>query len=106
IARVTAAATALGALYPTVNLGTSGGAGGAGRAGARDGSAYQRAFERAVRSARSNLRGPDGSPARNAQEQCIRDLFVELENLGNQRIGIDISDEDAHRELDRLEREL
>src|SRR5690606_28205313 len=41
-----------------------------------------------------------------AAEQKLKDLRGELEDLGKQRIGVDISDREALEKIDRIQREL
>jgi hypothetical protein len=96
-----AALAAMPAVNPPV-----GGPGSSAAAGTRNGGAFAEGFRNAVRAGLRSLPEPTIGAATGPAEQAIRDLRLDLERLSNQTIGVDIDEQSAMRELDRIELEL
>jgi DNA repair exonuclease SbcCD ATPase subunit len=83
-----------------------GGAGGAGRSGAADGGAYAAAFRVAVAQASRDLPPFRVTLNRDPVQRAINGIQQDLARLANQRVGIDISADDAIAEARRIRVEL
>lgn len=70
------------------------------------GGEFARTARTRIEAALRALPTPQIGAATNEAEQKIRDLHLQLQRLSDQRIGVDLSDEQALAELARLRREL
>lgn len=83
---------------------------GVGAAGRRAGDEFAGGFDRALRSriqsALRELPPVQIGPARNGDEQQLRDLTAELQSLRSQRVGIDIDAESARAQIEAIRVQL
>ncbi len=98
---------AFNAAMRAANWGTPGpGSAAAGRAGGSAGGAYAATFRAVVVEALRSLPEPNIGVATSAAEQSIREIRASLERLGNERIGVTITAEQARAEAARIRQDL
>lgn len=76
------------------------------RQGTEAGGGFADAFKRQVTAALKSLPAPQIGPARDGEEQRLRDLTASLRELSGKRVGVDIDTSAALAQVQRINREL
>lgn len=110
--RLRAAVAAMGT-PPTIRVriepdlaGFGGSVASAARSGQLAGGAYAATFRAVIASALRNLPEPTIGAATGPAEQAVRDLRASLERLGNERVGVTITADQAMAEVRRIREDL